>query len=320
MPLHSLIVLSFVANLPLCANVLLPFEIGFNPDDIKFYLIQSISFKQEIKYGDELSLRNSFFKPGGLTVINLHGFVSPMSYIFSEKLIIPITESKIVDNFIIVDWSKLSGKVLFPPDIPLEYLAAIKNIKTTADRITNFIAWLTYNNYLNLDRIHIIGHSLGAHLAGRIGTEIQLIMGGRKLPRITGLDPAGPLYDSPSEWKIDKNDAYFVDVYHTNAGLAGDSSLDGHADFMLNGGHFQPGCDIISEFDGCSHTFANYWFAATFRKAYIGCQCSSRELDAANFQTCRAQCPNPVFAGVYVPHTTRGEYQVDFPALRSSSG
>lgn len=48
-------------------------------------LLCIFSFKQEIKYGDELSLRNSFFKPGGLTVINLHGFVSPMSYIFSES-------------------------------------------------------------------------------------------------------------------------------------------------------------------------------------------------------------------------------------------
>ncbi|OXA44737.1 Lipase member H [Folsomia candida] len=75
-------------------------------------------------------------------------------------------------------------------------------------------------------------HSLGAHLSGRIGTEIQEIMGGRKLPRITGLDPAGPLFDFNPEWNIDKSDAYFVDIYHSNAGLAGDTTLNGHVDFM----------------------------------------------------------------------------------------
>ncbi|XP_035713862.1 lipase member H-like [Folsomia candida] len=138
-------------------------------------------------------------------------------------------------------------------------------------------------------------------------------MGGRKLPRITGLDPAGPLFDFNPEWNIDKSDAYFVDIYHSNAGLAGDTTLNGHVDFMLNGGHEQPGCNIITDVLACSHTLGLFFFPATFQKAYIGCQCSSRELDPTNFQLCLAQCPNPVFAGIYTPHTTRGEYQVDFP-------
>ncbi|XP_035713849.1 phospholipase A1 2-like [Folsomia candida] len=314
MKLIFLVVLSFVANLPLCANLLLPFEIGFNPDEIKFYLVQSTSFKQEIKYADESSVRNSFIKPGGLTVFILHGFIGPTNYIFSERLIIPITNSSVVDNFIIVDWSWLSGKFLFPLDVPIEYVLAIKNLNTVGKQVANFIAWLVYNNYLDLDRIHVVGHSLGAHLAGRVGGEIQAIMGGRKLPRITGLDPAGPLFNILPELKIDQTDASFVDIYHSNAGIGGDSSLDGHVDFMLNGGREQPGCNIITDFTmACSHLLSLFWFPATFHKAYVGCQCSSRELDPTNFRTCMAQCPNPVFAGIYTPHTTRGEYQVDFP-------
>ncbi|XP_035714092.1 lipase member H-like [Folsomia candida] len=143
-------------------------------------------------------------------------------------------------------------------------------------------------------------------------------MGGRKLPRITGLDPAGPLFNTHSELKIDKSDANFVDIYHSNAGLEGDTTLDGHVDFMLNGGRQQPGCNIVTDLVlDCSHILSLFFFPATFQKAYIGCQCSSRELDPINFQTCLAHCPNPVFAGVYASHTTRGEYQVNFPQLLS---
>lgn len=48
-----------------------------------------------------------------------------------------------------------------------------------------------------------------------------------------GLDLAGPLfYPSLPEWIIDKSDAYFVDLYHSNAGEFGTDRLDGHADFI----------------------------------------------------------------------------------------
>ncbi|OXA44690.1 pancreatic lipase-related protein 2 [Folsomia candida] len=316
---HFAIIFSFVTNLPLCTNVLLPFEIGFNPDEIKFYLVKSTSFKQEIKYTDELSLRASSLQPGGLTIVYLHGFLTSEEILFQKPLISSVTDSLVVDNFIIVDWRTLAGKPGFPLDIPIQYVLAINNIKTAGKRVANFIAWLTYNNYLNLDRVHIIGHSIGAHLSGRVGTEIQLIMGGRKITRITGLDPAGPLfYPKHQDLNIDKNDAYFVDVYHTNAGFFGDDTLDGHVDFSLNRGDLQPGCNLITEITvSCSHVFSVDWFFTTFRKGYIGCQCSSRELDAINFQTCLAQCPNPVFAGIYIPHTTRGTYHVDVPKLGS---
>lgn len=42
--------------------------------------------------------------------------------------------------------------------------------------------------------------------------------------------------------KLDKSDAQFVDVVHTNAFFQGQIQESGHVDFYLNGGVIQPGC------------------------------------------------------------------------------
>ena len=65
------------------------------------------------------------------------------------------------------------------------------------------------------------------------------------LNRITGLDPAGPAFElARKEVRIDKSDANFVDIIHTNGGNENDGFLGmnnavGHADFFPNGGHTQ---------------------------------------------------------------------------------
>ena len=64
---------------------------------------------------------------------------------------------------------------------------------------------------------HIIGFSLGAHVAGFAGKMIKSNGRKRKIGRITGLDPANPgfNYDSPLV-RLDKSDAKFVDIIHTD--------------------------------------------------------------------------------------------------------
>ena len=59
---------------------------------------------------------------------------------------------------------------------------------------------------------HIIGHSLGSHVAGYAGERLK------GLGRITGLDPAGPYYEwMPPEVRLDPTDAEFVDAIHSDA-------------------------------------------------------------------------------------------------------
>lgn len=69
--------------------------------------------------------------------------------------------------------------------------------------------------------------------------------------RITGLDPAGPLFGFPievaSNYRLSTADASHVDVIHTNDGLAGIAEEIGTADYYPNGGGpVQPGCAITN--------------------------------------------------------------------------
>ncbi|KAK3594254.1 hypothetical protein CHS0354_020436 [Potamilus streckersoni] len=86
-------------------------------------------------------------------------------------------------------------------------------------------------------RMHLIGYSLGAHIAGYAGERIP------GTGRITGLDPAGPLFEGKDPLvRLDSTDASFVDVIHTDGTGFGMKSSIGHVDFYPNGGINQPGC------------------------------------------------------------------------------
>lgn len=69
--------------------------------------------------------------------------------------------------------------------------------------------------------IHIVGHSLGAHMAGFCGKTFQELTG-KKIGHITGLDPAGPcFFQEKTDLKLKESDAEFVDVIHTDSGVLG---------------------------------------------------------------------------------------------------
>lgn len=60
-------------------------------------------------------------------------------------------------------------------------------------------------------KIHVMGHSLGAHISSYFGKGIP------GLSRITAFDPAQPGFEGcPGEVRLDKSDAHFVDVIHTS--------------------------------------------------------------------------------------------------------
>lgn len=69
-----------------------------------------------------------------------------------------------------------------------------------------------------------------------------------KLKRITGLDPAKPLFIfANKDHKLGQDDAEFVDIIHTDVLQRGVLAPCGHADFYVNGGIGQHGCESQME-------------------------------------------------------------------------
>lgn len=147
-------------------------------------------------------------------------------------------------NIIIVDWAPLSHSL---------YIEARLHTRTVAHQLAKFFIFLHLYAYLDISATHIVGHSLGAQIAAYTSFLLKQELG-QTLGRITGLDPAAPLFEYPDmetlEQRLDPDDAYFVDVIHTNANHLGVISPSGHVDFYPNGGEMQPDCRFCKH-----HTF-----------------------------------------------------------------
>ncbi|XP_077523833.1 inactive pancreatic lipase-related protein 1-like [Amblyomma americanum] len=158
---------------------------------------------------------------------------------------------KIDANVIVVDWKKGAAQP--------RYLTAARNAPMPGVLLSMLLQKMIQSSKRALERqkVHVVGFSLGAQVAGFCGRHF-LLSTKTKIGRITGLDPAGPLFDN-SQACLSKNDAEFVDVIHTNAGKLlsfryGLNKAAGHADFWPNGGSDQPGCTSgILRLKTCSH-------------------------------------------------------------------
>lgn len=175
-------------------------------------------------------------------------------------------------------WHRLDVNVIRVHwDTGMWYDIAMAKTKFLARQITLLIYYLAQahgvevdDNYL--ENIYIIGHSLGAHVAGFVGQDYE-----GRLGRITGLDPAGPGFLSQEpRYRLDRSDALLVDVIHTNAdrsmiktqlewdefGVHWGTIVDsGHVDLYANNGKYQPGC-VANMYPYCSHSAAvNYYLS-----------------------------------------------------------
>lgn len=139
-------------------------------------------------------------------------------------------------NIIAVDWGRLATLPCYP--------TAAVNTRQAGECIASFLMKLTQSNRsFRANKLHIIGFSLGAHVAAFTSNALEKLTG-EKVDRITGLDPALPFFaTSRKHKKLDSSDADFVDVIHTNSGIFGKIETSGHVDFYVNGGSAQHMCN-----------------------------------------------------------------------------
>lgn len=115
----------------------------------------------------------------------------------------------------------------------LHYPAIVSNVPIVGKRVAEFVVYLMENAELDLDNLHLIGFSLGAHVSGIAGSTLQN-MTGKTVHRITGLDPAAPEFYVPTtdiSGRLDNTDAKFVEAVHTNVKANGLWYPVGHVDF-----------------------------------------------------------------------------------------
>lgn len=131
----------------------------------------------------------------------------------------------------------------------MEYTIAARKTRKIGQYLGQLLVSLIQSEKIRIEDIHIAGHSLGAHIAGYAGKTVKNQLG-VQIGRITAMDAAGPMFETPflvsKKKRLTKDDAVFVDAIHTSSGKLGMKKNVGHADFWPNGGKkIQPGCGVI---------------------------------------------------------------------------
>ncbi|KAJ8935336.1 hypothetical protein NQ318_016629 [Aromia moschata] len=202
-------------------------------------------------------------------------------------------------SIIYVNWSKAGNKA---------YHVSSANILP----VGRFIAQFLNASGIPPQNIHLVGHSLGSHLASYIG-KMMLEIGGNKIGRITALDPAGPLFENvlmTPDKRLCHNDADFVDVIHTDIQLSGYTAPIGHVDFYPNGGLNQPGCPHRDEDDNCSHARSTLYFIESLSRKL---KAKEAVFDQINFDVeikIKDDAEEIIF-GYHVDRSARGVYYFD---------
>nr|J3RZ81.1 RecName: Full=Putative endothelial lipase; Flags: Precursor [Crotalus adamanteus] len=190
-----------------------------------------------ITAGQDHLLDDCNFNVSAKTFFVIHGWTMGGMYErWLDTLVSALQEREKEANVVVVNWLALAQQL---------YTIAVNNTRVVGKELAGLLDWLEEKKDFQLKNVHLIGYSLGAHIAGYTGNYARGIIG-----RITGLDPAGPMFEGadPSR-RLSPDDADFVDVLHTytreTLGISiGIQMPVGHIDIYPNGGDIQPGCGL----------------------------------------------------------------------------
>jgi len=246
----------------------------------------------ELKLDDPSSVQTSGFQVHLPVKIIIHGFMSSPARGPCTPLVRAFTRSTKF-NIICIDWEALAN--LVTASNAFCYTIAADSTKLVGIRTALLIRFLVHHRFTDLNNIHILGHSLGAHGAGFAGKSVQELFEKSKVSRITGFDPARPRFEGvPTTDRLHWTDAQFVDIIHTASGdweILGLLSFGlipfpvalkypmGHVDFYPNGGTNQPGCWGIRSV-WCSHSRSYHYYVESLvneDSMFLAYRCSTIE-------------------------------------------
>ncbi|KAF5270633.1 hypothetical protein FQA39_LY01371 [Lamprigera yunnana] len=232
----------------------------FNNQTILLKLINKLGYLKSQNFDKDLP-----------TIMYIHGFTEHGLGISSNSIRDAYLSRNESYNIMQVDWGCLAS---FP-----WYTEAVNNSIIVGKRLGKFLKFYNNSGELRIDKLHLIGFSLGSHISGFIGK----FLGKSVIGRITALDPAYPQF-SDMKQSLTKNDAQYVDVIHTDGGVFGIPISIGHADFYPNGGApVQPGCEAsrlseennFAEIVLCNHFQAWRFYAESVKtpKSFPATKC-----------------------------------------------
>ncbi|XP_026315750.1 pancreatic triacylglycerol lipase-like [Hyposmocoma kahamanoa] len=236
-----------------------------------------------------------FVKDAPIKII-IHGYTKDKDSI-PNTLLRPAYMECCDYNLISVDYGPLARSPC--------YIQAVDNTQLVANCTAQLVNVLVQDYGFDLSKFHVIGFSLGGQIAGIMAN----FMTSGRLERVTGLDPAFPLFTTlDNSKKLDSGDAKFVDVLHTNALQAGKLEPSGTVDFYANDGSVQPGCTNISlDNSKCSrsHDRAPMYYAESIntQTGFYAKKCSS--LLAYTTGLCGSE---EILFGEYVPLNAKDIY------------
>lgn len=232
----------------------------------KFLLVNKHVNNQLIQLDDFSTLNSSMYDETLPTKFIIHGFRSSDK----SRMITDLAAAYVQNHNVNVIKGKVSdiqGFLELPIKVPkffelffvsvgwgdgsktLCYSWATQRGVNVGTILAEFLDFLLGDDPLIWKKLTLVGHSIGAHIAGVAGKKVKK----GKVGTIIGLDPALPLYDNVNDdFRLIESDANYVEVIHTNINHFGMATHIGNIDFYLNGGKNQPGCHSSS----CSHSRA----------------------------------------------------------------
>ncbi|XP_035029829.1 phospholipase A1 member A isoform X2 [Hippoglossus stenolepis] len=234
---------------------------------------------------ESLTRQPSYFKASRPTKVIVHGYRAMGSKPSWVKELARALLRAQDANVLVVDWVYGAS---------FAYNLVVQNYKEVALQISVLINQLQEHG-CKLESFHFIGVSLGAHVAGFVGTLFE-----GKIGRITGLDPAGPMFKGADTFdRLDPSDALFVDAIHTDSDYFGISIPVGHVDFFLNGGMDQTGCARSRFASMYGYVICDHMRALHVYMSALNGSCPMRGIPCSNYEDfLNGQCVNcDVFKG-----------------------